>query len=101
MAVLNQSLGTDEIVIEKSKKSQGLQKHSPVPMLSNDGLEYLIDFLALQTVLPEEIAESYRAERRHDPEPRVMVCCQGQVQNPWRSLAEGLDWRLPDCGFWN
>jgi hypothetical protein len=52
MPVLNQSLRIDEIVVEKSKKSQGLQKHSPVPMLSNDGLEYLKDFLALQTVVP-------------------------------------------------
>jgi hypothetical protein len=52
MPVLNQSLRIDEIVVEKSKKSQGLQKHSPVPMLSNDGLGYLKDFLALQTVVP-------------------------------------------------
>jgi hypothetical protein len=70
-------------------------------MLSDDGLEYLIDVLALQTVVLEESAESSRAERRQDPEPRVMVYCQGQVQNPRRSLAEELDWRPPDCGLWN
>jgi hypothetical protein len=63
MPVLNQSLGTDEIVVVNSKKSQGLQKRSQLPMLSDDGLEYLIGFLALQTVVPEESAESSRAER--------------------------------------
>jgi hypothetical protein len=63
MPVLNQSLRIDEIVVENSKKSQGLQKHSPVLMLSENGLEYLLDFLALQTVVPEESAESSRAER--------------------------------------
>jgi hypothetical protein len=90
MPLLKQKLRIDKVVMKKLEKSSRLQKSFQDPMLDGDGVGYVVDSLALYTVVPEAPGVS-PAICRQSLDPTLLERHQRSVQDSRPSLVVGLD----------